>query len=125
MSEQGSAPSNAELQRQRTPSKRDSEGGAEPDGPQTEPASAESPVPMPSNGPAEVGALHIRIIALENLVISLLANASDQQIEQAGEMARYISPRPGATHHPLTTHAAAHMVDLVERALRFRNQTDL
>jgi hypothetical protein len=77
--------------------------------------------PMPSNDAAEVGALHIRIIALENIIISLLATASDQQLEQAGEMARYISPRPGVTHHPLTTHAAAHMVDLVERAFRFRN----
>jgi hypothetical protein len=31
-------------------------------------------------------------------------------------MAGYISPRPGLTQHPLTIHAAAHMVDLVERA---------
>jgi hypothetical protein len=75
---------------------------------------------MPSNNAAELGALHIRVIALENLVISLLATASDRQLEQAREMARYISPRPGFAHHPLTTHAAAHMVDLVERAARFR-----
>jgi len=86
---------------------------------------AESQVPMPSNDAAEVEALHIRIIAIENLVISLLATASDQQLEQAVEMARYISPRPGATQHPLTTHAAAHMVDLVERAFRFRNRPPL
>lgn len=125
MSEQGSDPSNAELLRQRTLSRWDNEGGAGPDGPQTEAAMAESQVPMPSNDAAEVGALHIRIIALENLVISLLATASDQQLEQAVEMARYISPRPGATQHPLTTHAAAHMVDLVERALRFRNRPPL
>ena len=123
MSEQSSDPSNAELLRQRTLSKWDNEGGAGPDGPQTEAATAENQVPMPSNDAAEVGALHIRIIALENLVISLLATASDRQLEQAGEMARYISPRPGATHHPLTTHAAAHMVDLVERAFRFRNRS--
>jgi hypothetical protein len=75
---------------------------------------------MPENNGAELGALHIRVIALENLVISLLATASDQQLEQAREMARYISPRPGFTQHPLTTHAAAHMIDLVERASRFR-----
>jgi hypothetical protein len=122
MSEKGSDPSNAELLRRRTLSRWDNEGGAGPDGPQTESAMGKSQVPMPSNDAAEVGALHIRIIALENLVISLLATASDQQLEQAGEMARYISPRPGATHHPLTTHAAAHMVDLVERAFRFRNR---
>jgi len=126
MSEQGSDPSNAELlRRQRTLSRWDNEGGVGPDGSQTEAMTAENQVPMPSNDAAEVGALHVRIIALENLVISLLATASDQQLEQAGEMARYISPRPGATHHTLTTHAAAHMVDLVERALRFRKRSPL
>lgn len=125
MSEQGSDPFNAELLRQRMLSRWDNEGGAGPDGPQTEAAMAESQIPMPSNDAAEVGAMHIRIIALENLVISLLATASDQQVKQAGEMARYIFPRPGATHHPLTTHAAAHMVDLVERASRFRNRPPL
>ncbi len=123
MSEQDSDPSNAELLRQRMLSRWENEGGATPDGPQMKAVPNETQVPMPSNDAAEVGALHIRIIALENLVISLLATASDQQIELAGEMARYISPRPGATHHPLTTHAAAHMVDLVERAFRFRNRS--
>ena len=77
---------------------------------------------MPENDAAEVGALHVRVIALENLVISLLATASDQQLQHAREMASYISPRPGFTPHPLTTHAAAHMVDLVQRASRFRNE---
>lgn len=123
MSEQGSNPSDAELLRQWTLSRWDNEGGAGPDGPQAETAAAENQVLMPSNDAAEVGALHVRIIALENLVVSLLATASDEQLEQAREMARYISPRPGFTHHPLTTHAAAHMVDLVERALRFRNRS--
>ncbi len=75
---------------------------------------------MPENNAAEVGALHIRVIALENLVIALLAASSDWQLEQAREMAAYISPRPGFTPHPLTTHAAAHMLDLVERGARFR-----
>lgn len=123
MPEQGPNPTDAELLRQRTLSRWDNEGGAGPDGPQTETVAAGDQVPMPSNGAAEVGALHIRIIALENLVISLLAAASDQQLEQAGEMARYITPRSGFTHHPLTTHAAAHMVDLVERASRFRSRS--
>ncbi len=123
MSEQDSDSSNAELLRQRMLSRWENEGGATPDGPQMKAVTDETQVPMPSNDAAEVGALHIRIIALENLVISLLATASNQQIELAREMARYISPRPGATHHPLTTHAAAHMVDLVERAFRFRNRS--
>jgi hypothetical protein len=69
---------------------------------------------------AELVALRVRIIALENLMISLLATASDRQLELAREMAGYISPRPGFTHHPLTLHAAAHMNDLVERSSRFR-----
>ncbi|MEO8559107.1 MAG: hypothetical protein ABI439_08605 [Rhodospirillales bacterium] len=71
-------------------------------------------------GPAELTALHIRVIALENLVISMLATASDQQLDIAREMASYISPRPGFTHHRRTTHAAAHMIALIERASRFR-----
>ncbi len=76
-------------------------------------------IPMPDNGPAELAALHVRIIALENLVISLLSTASDRQIVRAREMAGYISPREGFTQHPLTTLAGAHMVDLIERADRF------
>jgi hypothetical protein len=68
---------------------------------------------------AEFEALHVRVIALENLVIALLAEASDSAREQARGMAAYISPRPGFTHHPLTTHAAAHIVNLIERAVRF------
>ena len=70
---------------------------------------------------AELVTLRIRVIALENLMISLLATASDTQLRLAREMAGYISPRPGFTQHPLTIHAAAHMVDLVERANHFRD----
>jgi hypothetical protein len=57
---------------------------------------------------------------LENFLISLLATASDQQLQLAREMAGYISPRPGFTHHPLTIRAAGHMIDLIERSSRFR-----
>ncbi len=124
MSDQGLDPLDSSMVRQRALSRWDNEGGAEPNGPQVRPALADDRVPMPENNAAELGALHVRVIALENLVVSLLvATASDEQLEQAREMARYISPRPGATHHPLTTHAAAHMVDLVERASRFRDRT--
>ncbi len=76
---------------------------------------------MPKMGEAEMGALHIRVIALESLIIALLAEASDRQLELARDMARYIAPREGFTHHPLTTHAAAHMIDLVHRSARFRS----
>ena len=121
MMDPSSDPLKAALLRQQALSRWDNEGGAGPSGSQTEPAEAEARIPMPENNVAELGALHIRVIALENLVIALLATASDRQLELAREMARYISPRPGFTPHPLTTHAAAHMIDLVERASRFRS----
>ncbi len=109
------------LQRQRALSRWDNEGGAETDGPQTAHA-VEGEPPFPKMGDAEFGALHVRVIALENLVIALLAAASDGELEVARKMASYISPRPGFTHHPLTLHAAGHMTDLVERAARFRTE---
>ena len=70
---------------------------------------------------AELVQLRVRVIALENLVIALLAEAPDRQLDLAREMAAYISPRTGFTQHPLTIHAAAHMVDLVERVRQFRS----
>lgn len=76
-------------------------------------------MPMPPIGNPELGALHIRVIALENLLIALLAHASDQQIELARDMARIIAPREGITPHPLTIHAAAHITDLIDRSVRF------
>jgi hypothetical protein len=68
----------------------------------------------------ELVQLQIRVIALENLVITLLAEASDRQLDRVREMAAYIVPRPGFTHHPLTIHAAAEMINLVDRAEHFR-----
>jgi hypothetical protein len=68
----------------------------------------------------ELVQLHIRVIALENLVIAMLARGSDQQLELACEMASYISPRAGFTPHRLTIGAAGEMNSLVERAGRFR-----
>jgi hypothetical protein len=70
---------------------------------------------------AELVQLRVRLIALENLVIALLAESSDQRLETIREMAAYISPRPGFTPHPLTIHAASHMIDMVERAEHFRS----
>lgn len=107
------------LQRQRALSRWDNEGGAEPDGPQTALELVDGQPSFPKMGDAEFTALHVRVIALENLVVALLAKASDQERERAREMASYISPRPGFTRHPLTMHAGAHMIHLVERARRF------
>ena len=67
---------------------------------------------------AELVQLQVRVIALENLLIALLAGASDEQLALAREMAGYISPRPGFTYHGLTIHAAGQMIHLVERAGR-------
>ncbi|WP_246748024.1 MULTISPECIES: DUF1971 domain-containing protein [unclassified Methylobacterium] len=85
-----------------------------------EETSHDVPADLPELTNTELVQLRVRVIALENLVISLLAGASDEQLDRAREMAAYISPRPGHTQHPLTTHAADHMVDLVSRAVHFR-----
>ncbi|VVM73170.1 hypothetical protein PS662_01912 [Pseudomonas fluorescens] len=73
---------------------------------------------------AELVHLRVRVIALENLVIALLAQGSERQLAVAREMAEYISPRPGFTQHPLTVHAAAQMSHSVERAQRFRQRDE-
>src|SRR6185312_6190250 len=121
MSYPGSDPSPNVPQRERALRRWDNEGGAGPCGPQMSPLSQEDRIPMPEMAEAELGALHVRVIALENLVIALLASGSDQQLELARLMDPHISPRAGFTNHPLTTHAAAHITNLIERALRFRN----
>src|SRR5665213_914124 len=97
----------------------DNEGGAGPCGPRGQ-ISAEALSEVPALTDAELVQLRIRVIALENLVISLLAEASDRQLDFAREMAAFISPRPGFTHHPLTIHAATQMINLVDRAAHFR-----
>jgi hypothetical protein len=73
---------------------------------------------QPTN--AELAHIRIRVIALEQMLIALLAEASDRQLALVREMASYILPRPGYTNHPLTVQASSHMNELVERASRFR-----
>jgi hypothetical protein len=94
----------------------DNEGGAGPDGPQEVRIPSDVTAAVPQLGNAELVQLQVRMIALENLVIALLSQATAQQLDLVREMAAYISPRPGFTPHPLTIHAAAQMVHLVERA---------
>lgn len=106
--------------RQRALSRWDNEGGASRQGPQERsPGEQVGPDHEPQLTNAELVQLRVRVIALENLVIALLAGCCDRQVEVVREMAAYISPRPGFTHHPLTTHAAAHMIDLAQRADHF------
>ena len=71
-------------------------------------------------GDGEVGNLRVRLIALENLVVALLAEAPGSQLDLAREMAAYISPRPGATPHRLTVEAARNMLAIIERAAHYR-----
>ena len=103
-------------QRQMALSTWDNEGGAGPSGPQSGVASSGAQQEVPELTNVELVQLRVRTIALENLVIALLAEASGRQIDLVREMAAYISPRPGFTQHPLTIHAAAQMINLVERA---------
>lgn len=77
-------------------------------------------VDSPALTDAELVQLRVRVIALENMVIALLANAPLEQQALAREMASYISPRPGYTPHALTLHAAEQMRSLVDRADRFQ-----
>jgi hypothetical protein len=98
----------------------DNEGGAGSGDPRVVliPDAALSNVPNLTN--SELVHLRIRVIALENVVIALLAESADRQLDHVREMAAYISPRSGVTEHPLTIHAADYMIQLVERAGHFR-----
>ena len=67
---------------------------------------------------AELVQLQVRVIALENLVIALLAGASGHAPQIGRALAADISPRSGCTPHHLTLHAAELMVHMVERSAR-------
>lgn len=107
------------LQRQRALAGWENEGGAGCCGALNVVASPSRSRAGPDMGKAELQNLHIRVIALENLVLALLAAASPRQLDVARAMPDFISPRPGAKDHPLTILAAGHMTDLTQRAGRF------
>jgi tellurite resistance-related uncharacterized protein len=107
-------------QRQMALSRWENEGGAGLGEPQKAAASGDSESDVPELTHVELVHLRVRVIALENLVISLLVGATSRQLDLAREMAGYISPRPGFSQHSLTIHAASQMVDLIERAGHFR-----
>lgn len=100
--------------RRRALSRWDNEGGA------LAPVPHGTHADVPDMTNTELVQLRVRVITLENLMIAVLAEGSDRQVQVAREMAEYISPRPGFTQHPLTTQAADHMTDLVDRAVHFR-----
>ena len=107
-------------QRQMALSMWDNDAEAEPCGPQDDQIPTEAKPAVPELTNEELVQLRIRVIALENLVIALLAEATDRQLGRVREMAAFISPRPGFTHHRLTIHAATQMVNLADRAKHFR-----
>lgn len=92
----------------------DPEGNSAPASRQDEQPPEDSPLTN-----AELVQLRIRVIALENLVIALRADAPDRQVTLARGMATYISPRAGFTPHPITLRAADEMLSLVGRADRY------
>ncbi len=108
-------------QRRMALSRWDNEGGATPVGAEDSSFSGDQRPASPRLSNADLVQLRVRVIALENLLLTLLAGASDEQLNLAREMAVYISPRPGFTQHPLTTDAAARMVEMVDRARHFRS----
>lgn len=71
-------------------------------------------------GDAEAANLRVRLIALENVVVALLAGAPESCTALVRDMADYISPRPGTTPHRLTIEAARKMTALAERADQYR-----
>ncbi len=86
--------------RQRALSRWENEGGSVR-------APLDPTIELPPLTNAELVQLRVRVVALENVAIALLARASERDLELVREMAAYISPRPGATHHYLTVRAAA------------------
>jgi hypothetical protein len=99
--------------RRRALSRWENEGGAAE-------AAHDPTVGIPDLTNAELVQLRIRVIALESVMIAVLAEGSDRQLQVAREMADYIAPRPGFTAHPLTVQAARHITELVDRVIHFR-----
>ena len=66
---------------------------------------------------AELVQLQIRVIALENLVVALLAHAPEQQMDLVRDIAASIFPRHGVEHR-LTIQATAQMGHLAQRSQR-------
>ncbi len=104
--------------RERALARWENEGGAEPE------HMPQSALPVPELSNTELVQLRVRVIALENLVIALLADGSELQLAHVRDMAAIIAPRPGRTQHPLTVDAASHMLGLVHRAGHFRAGDD-
>jgi hypothetical protein len=71
----------------------------------------------------ELVQLQIRVIALERIVMALLAHPTEGQLKVIREMAAYIYPRAGHTPHHLTIGAAGQMISLLQGAAHFRTRS--
>ena len=120
MSDQTPAPAAPSQNRQTALARWDGEGGAGPDGPQDGTQPDSEPGESAASVRAELTRLRVRVIALENLTIALLADASPRQLDLISDMAAFITPRAGATRHAITNQAASQMVSLADRAEHFR-----
>ena len=69
---------------------------------------------------AEIVHLQVRVIAIENLLKVLLADATEEQLKLMRDVAGLITPQAGYTQHPLTIQAAACMMNLVDSAAHLR-----
>jgi hypothetical protein len=92
-------------QRQRALSRWDNEGGAGPDGRAADLALETERTAIPDLTNAELITLRIRVIALENLMICLLATASNDQLRLARDDHRPFRPMDPP---PWTYHNAGH-----------------
>lgn len=98
----------------------DNEGGAVSGAISPDTGVAARAAAAPKCTSTELVQLRIRVIALENLVITLLADGSAGQLARARSMATHVAPRPGFTRHRITLHAATQMLHLIRRASYFR-----
>lgn len=129
MSEQTPTSDAPSERRQAALARWDDEGGAGPCGPQDGSQPDLDHGDEGASVDAELTRLRVRIIALENLTIALLADASPRQLDLIRDMAAFITPRPGATRHPIpgatrhpiTIQAAGEMIRIIDRANHFRD----
>jgi len=69
---------------------------------------------------AQLEHLGVRTIAVESLLITMLAQATEQHLELCREVADFVSARPGSAQRPGMIDAADQMVHLLRRAQRLR-----
>lgn len=67
----------------------------------------------------ELVCLRSRVIALENIVVAMLAGGSSDQRSVVHDMALFVRPPREEVHDKLTLHAADLMDHLADRAARF------